>query len=226
MTAPSKLLMPLAISIALSVAACQQPTATPTAPPAASDTLPDTASANANVNADAIGSDGSNTSIADRAAVRQQASAANSADAGPAYARVISVVPVRDDNDASHRECHDVAVTRKAPVKDKNKIAGTAIGAVVGGVLGNQVGGGRGRDLATVAGAVGGGVAGRKIQENQQDKRTVTSMEQRCRTVKDSTGSGAITGYDIVYEYAGESHKARVADDPGDRIALPVRSIE
>ena len=38
-------------------------------------------------------------------------------------------------------------------------------GAVVGGLLGNQVGGGRGKDIATVAGAVGGAVAGNEIEK-------------------------------------------------------------
>lgn len=215
----SKHLLALAISVALGLAGCQQAATPTTAPVTASDTLPDSTAIDPNV----IGAD--NSSIADRADARKQATAADLAELGPAYAQVISVVPVRDDTSASHRECHDVEVARKAPVRDKDKIAGTAIGAVVGGVLGNQVGGGRGRDLATVAGAVGGGIAGRKIQENQQDSRTVSSVEQRCSTVKDSSGSGAIVSYDIVYQYAGESHKARVADDPGERIALPVRSI-
>lgn len=41
--------------------------------------------------------------------------------------------------------------------------AGTVIGALAGGVLGNQVGRGKGNTLATVAGAVGGGVVGNKI---------------------------------------------------------------
>jgi outer membrane lipoprotein SlyB len=42
---------------------------------------------------------------------------------------------------------------------------GIATGAVVGGLLGNQVGGGNGRTLATVAGAVGGGYAGNVIEK-------------------------------------------------------------
>lgn len=41
--------------------------------------------------------------------------------------------------------------------------AGAIIGAVAGGVLGNQVGRGNGRKLATVGGAVGGGFAGHAI---------------------------------------------------------------
>jgi uncharacterized protein YcfJ len=75
--------------------------------------------------------------------------------------------------------CYDVQVERPKEVKDEHKIAGTAIGAVAGGLLGNQVGGGSGKKIATVAGAVGGGYAGRKVQENQQNK-TETVTERRC----------------------------------------------
>ncbi|WP_244808316.1 glycine zipper 2TM domain-containing protein [Caballeronia zhejiangensis] len=41
---------------------------------------------------------------------------------------------------------------------------GAVGGAVAGGLLGNQVGGGRGRVLATIAGAAGGGLAGNGIE--------------------------------------------------------------
>src|SRR5688500_18698442 len=75
--------------------------------------------------------------------------------------------------------CYGVQVQRPTQIKDQHKIAGTAIGAVAGGLLGNQVGGGNGKKLATAAGAVGGAFAGRKIQENQQNK-TETVIERRC----------------------------------------------
>lgn len=52
------------------------------------------------------------------------------------------------------------------PAPVRNSPIGIATGAVVGGLIGNQIGGGNGRTLATVAGAVGGGylgnLAGRK----------------------------------------------------------------
>jgi outer membrane lipoprotein SlyB len=49
--------------------------------------------------------------------------------------------------------------------------AGTVIGGVVGGVLGHQVGGGSGKDVATVAGVVGGAMVGHEMEKNnsQQD---------------------------------------------------------
>jgi uncharacterized protein YcfJ len=48
---------------------------------------------------------------------------------------------------------------QQQPVAQHSPI-GIATGAVIGGVLGNQVGGGNGKTLATVAGAIGGGYLG------------------------------------------------------------------
>ncbi len=45
---------------------------------------------------------------------------------------------------------------------------GTVAGAVVGGLLGNQVGGGGGRAAATVAGAVGGGLVGNNLENRNR----------------------------------------------------------
>jgi outer membrane lipoprotein SlyB len=45
--------------------------------------------------------------------------------------------------------------------------AGAVIGGIVGGVAGNQVGGGSGRQIATVAGVIGGAVLGNEIEQNR-----------------------------------------------------------
>lgn len=42
---------------------------------------------------------------------------------------------------------------------------GVAAGAIIGGLLGNQVGGGNGKTLATIAGAVGGGYTGNEVEK-------------------------------------------------------------
>jgi uncharacterized protein YcfJ len=54
-----------------------------------------------------------------------------------------------------------------APVAHNSPI-GIGVGAVVGGLLGNQVGGGNGKTLATIAGAVGGGYVGNEIAKRSQ----------------------------------------------------------
>ena len=92
-------------------------------------------------------------------------------------------------------------------------------GAVIGGVLGHQIGGGTGRDIATVAGAAGGGYAGNRIQKNLQDKDTYNTTEQKCTTVYDS--SERHTGYEVRYRLNGQESTVKMDHDPGDRI--PVR---
>ena len=58
-----------------------------------------------------------------------------------------------------------VAVTQKA---GEYSAAGVLAGGAIGAVLGNQVGGGLGKDLATLAGAAGGAYAGRLIEEKMK----------------------------------------------------------
>lgn len=55
-----------------------------------------------------------------------------------------------------------------APANSSPNYVGIGAGAVIGGLLGNQVGGGRGRTAATIAGAIGGGMLGNQIQEQQK----------------------------------------------------------
>jgi uncharacterized protein YcfJ len=74
--------------------------------------------------------------------------------------------------------CDDVEVARST--SDPNRIAGTATGAVIGGLVGNQIGDGNGRKLATAAGAVAGGAIGRNVQGNQQEARGERVVERRC----------------------------------------------
>jgi len=84
-------------------------------------------------------------------------------------------------SDGSRVVCEEVEVAQNT--KDPNRIAGTATGAVIGGLLGNQVGGGKGKKLATVGGAVAGGAIGRNIQGNNQERRGQRQVETRCERV-------------------------------------------
>jgi uncharacterized protein YcfJ len=137
---------------------------------------------------------------------------------GPEYAEVLAVKPINETIKTPRQVCQDVTVTRQKPVQDQHQIAGTAIGAVVGGLLGNQVGGGTGKKIATVAGAVGGGYAGNKVQENMQAGDTYTTTETRCDTVTDV--SKKLVGYDVKYLLDGKEGQVRMASDPGSRIPV------
>ena len=54
------------------------------------------------------------------------------------------------------------APAQSAPATQYSPI-GIGVGAVVGGLLGNQVGNGNGKTLATIAGALGGGFLGNEV---------------------------------------------------------------
>lgn len=56
---------------------------------------------------------------------------------------------------------------------------GAVAGGVVGGVLGNQVGGGRGKKLATVAGVVGGAMVGHEIEQRNAQQQNVYQIGVR-----------------------------------------------
>ncbi len=50
-----------------------------------------------------------------------------------------------------------------APAPSQPNYIGIGTGAVIGGLIGNQIGGGNGKKLATVAGVIGGGMIGNEI---------------------------------------------------------------
>lgn len=139
-------------------------------------------------------------------------------DSGPKYGKVVSVDPVHSKSNNPRQVCHDETVSHTAPPKDQHRIAGMAIGAIAGGLLGNQIGGGKGKTLATVAGAVGGGYAGNRIEAHNQQGQVTTSVERKCSTVNNSTDK--IVGYDVRYEYNGVTRTVRMDHDPGNRVEV------
>ncbi|HMA00624.1 MAG TPA: glycine zipper 2TM domain-containing protein [Steroidobacteraceae bacterium] len=136
----------------------------------------------------------------------------------PAGAEVISAKALVKTVKTPRQECHDEQVTHTKPAKDTNRLAGTGIGAVVGGLLGHEVGGGTGKTLATVAGAAAGGYAGNKIEEKVQAGNTYTTTEQRCMTAYDT--SEVPNGYDVTYVLDGKHHHVHMDHDPGKTLPL------
>ena len=95
------------------------------------------------------------------------------------------------------------------PANDRN-LGGAAVGAVIGGILGHQVGSGRGNDAATVGGAVVGGLLG------SQYGNTYTSRDvQRCREVR-----GTPQYWDVTYNFRGQQRYAQLMRPPGPTIAV------
>ena len=139
-------------------------------------------------------------------------------DRGPQYAQVVSATPIKETIKTPRKECRNVTVTHRRPVQDENRIAGSVLGAVAGGVIGHQFGGGRGKDVATGVGALGGGYGGKQIQGSMQENDTHTSTQQRCKTVYDK--SEKMLGYDVTYKIGDQQGKIRMDRDPGTQIPL------
>jgi uncharacterized protein YcfJ len=94
-----------------------------------------------------------------------------------AKAQLAAQTPAATSKQNATAVCPDCARVIAVNVSDK-KGEGSAVGLIAGGVtgaiLGHQVGGGMGKDLATVAGAAGGAYAGKRIEENVKTHKVWT----------------------------------------------------
>lgn len=86
--------------------------------------------------------------------------------------------PARVEAPAICYECGRVESVNAVQTQAAPSGVGMIAGGIVGGLLGNQVGGGNGKKIATVAGAVGGGYAGHEIEKRT---RANTTYEVRVR---------------------------------------------
>lgn len=93
----------------------------------------------------------------------------------PAPARV---TPVETTRVAICNTCGTVQSVQEVKEKGQGSGIGAIGGAVVGGLLGNQVGGGNGKKVMTVVGAVGGGLAG---HEAEKHVRATTAYDVQVR---------------------------------------------
>jgi uncharacterized protein YcfJ len=94
-------------------------------------------------------------------------------------------------------------------------VGGAIAGALIGGVLGHQVGGGSGKDLATVGGAVAGGVIGSNMGRDSTPQYGSRDV-RRC----ESTTSGTPAYWDVTYNFRGQNHQVQMSADPGATVAV------
>jgi outer membrane lipoprotein SlyB len=89
------------------------------------------------------------------------------------------------------QNCGVVESVREITTRGDGSGLGAAGGAVVGGLLGNQVGGGHGKEAMTVVGAIGGAFAGNQIERQAKASRsyetTVRMNNGSSRTIAQGT---------------------------------------
>jgi uncharacterized protein YcfJ len=79
-------------------------------------------------------------------------------------------VVYRDPPRRQHYQAKAQAQAQAPAPQKKPNYVGIGAGAVIGGLLGNQVGGGNGKKLATVAGIIGGGYLGNEVANRYQQR--------------------------------------------------------
>ena len=93
-------------------------------------------------------------------------------------------------------------------------VPGAIAGAIIGGVLGHQVGGGRGRDVATAGGAVAGAALGANAGGGSYGG--YGQNVQRCSTVP----SGQPDYWDVTYNFRGVEHRVQMSAPPGPTVTV------
>lgn len=97
---------------------------------------------------------------------------------------------------------------------DNNATGRTLLGAVLGGVIGHQIGGGTGRDIATVGGAVAGGLLGNRSAQGGSE--VVQQDVRRCSSVPSTTPAY----WDVDYTFRNRQHRVQMASEPGATISV------
>ena len=137
---------------------------------------------------------------------------------GPTYAEVVAVTPVSQTVTTPRQQCHQEQVTVHQKSNDPHNIAGTAVGAVVGGIVFNAIGGGVVKALATTAGVIGGGYAGNRIENSVNKGSSKTVTKERCVTAYDQTTTP--NGYQVTYKIKGKTEVVHMDVNPGKQIPL------
>lgn len=112
-------------------------------------------------------------------------------------------------------------VEREEVVQERSNanVPGALAGAVIGGILGHQVGGGRGQDIATAGGAVAGAAVGANVGRSG-GQQVITKDVQHC-TTQPSQAKPAY--WDVVYTFRGEEHRVQMSAPPGRTVTVNQR---
>jgi uncharacterized protein YcfJ len=95
-------------------------------------------------------------------------------------------------------------------------VPGGIVGAVVGGILGHQVGGGSGRDLATIGGVVAGAAIGANVGRGSTQQVTTQDV-QRCASAPSQRRPDF---WDVTYNFRGQEHHVQLTALPGPTVTV------
>lgn len=116
--------------------------------------------------------------------------------------------------------CRNEEVWQPAPVRRSR--TPVLAGGILGGVVGNQFGGGRGQDLLTIAGALLGASIGSDAAYRNNPGNGYKSVQQICAIEHVRHDEERIDGYRVTYRYAGREFVTHTQTEPGNTIRVRV----
>lgn len=148
-------------------------------------------------------------------------------ESSPISANVTSQVPVKSCR-IEQVPVYGAVQNRSSNVKPS--VADKAAGAIFGGLIGNQVGGGKGKDAATILGAiigaemVGGQMGGGNRGSSSQPVITSYRNQEVCQVVTKTKMVQRISGYGTYIEFGGQIWQLNtpVSYSAGDFIKINV----
>ena len=110
-------------------------------------------------------------------------------------------------------------VERQEFVQDRGNtnVPAAIAGAVIGGILGHQVGGGRGQDIATAGGAVAGAALGANAGRDGGGQQVTTQNVQRCASAPNQRRPEY---WDVTYNFRGQEHRMQMTAPPGSTVTV------
>lgn len=135
------------------------------------------------------------------------------------YAAVADVEPIlKQARVVPEARCHIETVERRvARVPSASPVLGAVIGGAIGHALGHRK---RNKQAGAVVGAVLGGSIAHGLAEAQP--RRVRVREEVCEAAGPARVREEVVGYLVTYRYGGKTHRARVAEHPGNAIRVRV----
>jgi uncharacterized protein YcfJ len=139
------------------------------------------------------------------------------------FGRVVRVQPRVEQIRTPRQECRTEYV--QVPVQQERSGGGSVVGGIAGALLGSQIGSGNGKVAAAAAGAIAGAMVGDRVENNGRNVQGGVQEQavRQCRMVE--AIESRTSGYDVTYEYRGQTYTSLMSRDPGNRVRLRV-SVE
>ena len=138
-------------------------------------------------------------------------------------AKVIETEPLYETIEVANpvTECWTERVTRNN--HRRGSYTAPLAGGIVGGVVGNQFGGGRGKTVLTVAGALLGASMGHDYNTSHYRGRPRVENVRHCETVDRYEQEQQLVGYRVKYRYEGQTYYTQTTEHPGKFLPVRVR---